>query len=159
VLGTSWSTRRTRRCTDFEVRQRHLEWAQDALARLHEHAARAQLSQKAIIQRATRILVETKSSQYFRYVAERGGFSFWLRRDVIRPRATLAHRPREPRRAMESAGPWTAPGFAHTSESAGGGSEKVLTAARGLRHPVASTAPRGLRWSLVSGHALVSPIL
>lgn len=69
---------------DFEVRQRRLERAQDALARLREHAARAKLNQKAIIQRATRILVETKSSQYFSYVAEKGGFSFWLRRDVYR---------------------------------------------------------------------------
>src|SRR5262249_8077001 len=40
--------------------------------------------QKAIIERTTRILVETKSTQYFSYVAEKGGFSFWLRRDVYR---------------------------------------------------------------------------
>ena len=69
---------------DFEVRERRLERATQALARLREHAARVKLNQKAIIERTTRILVETKSAQYFSYVAEKGGFSFWLRRDVYR---------------------------------------------------------------------------
>ena len=36
------------------------------------------------MERATRILVEAKSAKYVGYVAERGFFSFWLRRDVYR---------------------------------------------------------------------------
>jgi transposase len=69
---------------DFEVRQRRLERSREALARLQKQAAKLKLSQKTIIERATRILVENKSTQYFSYVAEKSGFSFWLRRDVYR---------------------------------------------------------------------------
>lgn len=69
---------------DFEVRERRLERARTALAGLREQAARRKLSRQYLIQRATRILVESKAGQYFSYVAEQGSFIFWLRRDVYR---------------------------------------------------------------------------
>jgi transposase len=69
---------------DFEVRQRRLERSQEALLRLGEQAGKRKLSQKEITERATRILVENKASRYFSHVAEKGFFSFWLRRDEYR---------------------------------------------------------------------------
>jgi transposase len=69
---------------DFEVRERRLERSLEALGRLREQASARKLSQKQIVERATRILVENKSARYFAYLAEKGFFSFWLRRDVYR---------------------------------------------------------------------------
>jgi transposase len=69
---------------DFEVRQRRLERSQEALLRLREQAGKRKLSQKEITERATRILVENKAARYFSHLAEKGFFSFWLRRDEYR---------------------------------------------------------------------------
>lgn len=69
---------------DFEVRERRLERALEPLARLRQRAAKEKLPEKAIVERATRILVENKVAKYFNYSAERGFFSFWLRRDIYR---------------------------------------------------------------------------
>lgn len=69
---------------DFEVRERRLERALEGLQRLQQRASKEKLSQKAIVERATRILVEAKVAKYVGYVAERGFFNFWLRRDVYR---------------------------------------------------------------------------
>ena len=69
---------------DFEVRERRLERARDALAGLREQATKRKLGKEYLIQRATRILVENKAAQYFNYVADKGSFIFWLRRDVYR---------------------------------------------------------------------------
>lgn len=69
---------------DFEVRERRLERSLEALRRLRDHAAARKLSQKQIVERATRILVANKSAQYFAYLAEKGFFSFWLKRDLYR---------------------------------------------------------------------------
>jgi transposase len=63
---------------------RALERALEGLQRLRQRATKEKLSQKAIVERATRILVEAKVAKYFSYVVERGFFSFWLRRDVYR---------------------------------------------------------------------------
>ncbi|HET6346290.1 MAG TPA: IS1634 family transposase, partial [Myxococcota bacterium] len=71
---------------DFEVRERRLERSLEALRRLREQAAVRKLSQKQIMERATRILVEHKSAQYFGYLANKAFFSFWLKRDVYRRR-------------------------------------------------------------------------
>jgi len=69
---------------DFEVRERRLERALEALNRLRGRAPKEKLSAKALVERATRILVESKVAKYFSYTAERGFFSFWLRRDLYR---------------------------------------------------------------------------
>jgi transposase len=71
---------------DFEVRERRLERSLQALRRLREQAAARRLSQKQIVERATRILVENKSAQYFGYLADKAFFSFWLKRDLYRRR-------------------------------------------------------------------------
>ena len=69
---------------DLEVRERRLERALEALNRLRGRAPKEKLSEKALVERATRILVESKVAKYFSYTAERGFFSFWLRRDLYR---------------------------------------------------------------------------
>lgn len=69
---------------DYEVRERRLERAIEGLQRLRQRAPKEKLNEKAIVERATRILIEAKVAKYFAYVAERGFFSFWLRRDLYR---------------------------------------------------------------------------
>jgi len=69
---------------DFEVRERRLERTRDALAGLREQASQQKYSKETLIRRATRILVENKTSQYFSYVANKSSFIFWLRRDAYR---------------------------------------------------------------------------
>jgi len=69
---------------DFEVRALRMQKARDGLVVLRREAERKKLSTKTIIQRATRVLVEAKASQYFAYVADKGYFIFWPRHDIYR---------------------------------------------------------------------------
>jgi len=69
---------------DFEVRDRRLRRALEALWRLHERAPKEYLSEREIVSRATRILVESKVGKLFEYQAGFGSFRFWLRRDLYR---------------------------------------------------------------------------
>jgi transposase len=72
---------------DFEVRWRRLERSLAALAKLRGQAAgrkKKKLSDKQIVERATRILVANKSAGYFTFGAEKGSFSFRLKRDEYR---------------------------------------------------------------------------
>jgi transposase len=63
---------------DRLVRARRLERTRSDLRLLQGRAAK--LKRRAIIERATRILAEHKTSQYFGYLADDGGLSFWLER-------------------------------------------------------------------------------
>jgi transposase len=69
---------------DFEVRDRRLRRALDDLWRLHERAPRERLSERAIVTRATKILIESKVGNLFSYEAGVGRFDFRLRRDLYR---------------------------------------------------------------------------
>lgn len=69
---------------DFEVRDRRLRRALEALWRLHERAPKERLGERAIVTRATRILLESKVGKLFDYEAASGRFRFWLRRDLYR---------------------------------------------------------------------------
>ena len=63
---------------DRLVRARRLERTRSDLRQLQARAA--PLKRRTLIERATRILAEHKTSQYFGYLAGDGGFSFWLER-------------------------------------------------------------------------------
>ena len=63
---------------DRLVRTRRLERTRSDLRQLQARAAK--LKRRTIIERATRILAEHKTSQYFGYLAGDGGLSFWLER-------------------------------------------------------------------------------
>jgi len=63
---------------DRLVRARRLERTRNDLRQLQARAAK--LKRRTLIERATRILAEHKTSQYFGYLAGDGGLSFWLER-------------------------------------------------------------------------------
>jgi hypothetical protein len=69
---------------DFEVRRRRLKRSRERLIRPRAQAAKRRLGPKRIIEQATRILTRYKTIRYFSYVADKGVFIFWLRRDVYR---------------------------------------------------------------------------
>lgn len=69
---------------DFEVRDRRLQRALVPLKKLHERAFKEKLAQRAIVERATRILSESKVGKFFTYEADKGRFDFRLRRDLYR---------------------------------------------------------------------------
>jgi transposase len=69
---------------DFEVRDRRLRRALEDLWRLHERAPKERLGERALVTRATRILVESKVAKFFDYETGPGRFNFWLRRDLYR---------------------------------------------------------------------------
>jgi hypothetical protein len=66
------------------VRARRLERTRSDLRRLQSQAGR--LKRRTLIERATRILADHKTSQYIGYLAGDGGFSFWLERAHYRRR-------------------------------------------------------------------------
>ncbi len=74
---------------DFEVRDRRLRRVLEPLQRLHQRAWEEQLSERAIVARATRILAESKVGKYFSYDAGPGRFDFRLRRDLYRKERNL----------------------------------------------------------------------
>ncbi len=89
---TRWRLVRSRRESDSIARQRSLKDRGEAHT---EGGARGSAARTAAppadkrdcfcaIELATRILVANKSAQYFSYVANKGDFSFWLRRDIYR---------------------------------------------------------------------------
>jgi hypothetical protein len=59
---------------DFEVRRRRLERSQERLIRLRAQTAKQRLGAKRIIEQATRILTQCKTTPYFSYVADKGVF-------------------------------------------------------------------------------------
>ena len=63
---------------DRLVRARRLERTRSDLRHLQARAAK--LKRRTLIERATRILAEHKTSQYFSYLALDGSLSFWLER-------------------------------------------------------------------------------
>jgi transposase len=63
---------------DRLVRARRLQRTRSDLRQLQARAAK--LKRRSLIERATRILAEHKTSQYFGYLAADGGLSFWLER-------------------------------------------------------------------------------
>ncbi len=69
---------------DYEVRARRIRRAADELQVLRRRAPKEKLSQRALVERATRILVQHKAAKYFSYHAASGIFTFGLRRDVLR---------------------------------------------------------------------------
>ncbi len=69
---------------DDEVRARRIRRALEELQVLRRRAPKEQLSQRAIVERATRILVQHKAAKYFSYHAASASFTFWLRRDILR---------------------------------------------------------------------------
>ena len=69
---------------DFEVRDRRLRRALEPLRRLRERAPKEYLSEREIVARANRILVESKVGKLFNYEVGFGSFRFWLRRDLYR---------------------------------------------------------------------------
>ncbi len=69
---------------DYEVRVRRIRRALAELQVLRRRAPKEKLSQRAIVARATRILVQHKAAKYFSYQAASGVFTFRLDRDVYR---------------------------------------------------------------------------
>ncbi len=69
---------------DFEVRDRRLRRALVPLRKLHERAGKEKLAERSIVERATRILTESKVGKYFVYAAGPGRFDFRLRRNLYR---------------------------------------------------------------------------
>ncbi len=67
---------------DYEVRARRIRRALDDLQLLRRRAPQEKLSERALVERATRILVQHKAAKYFSYHAAAG--TCWLRRDVYR---------------------------------------------------------------------------
>jgi transposase len=67
---------------DRLVRARRLQRTRNDLRLLQARAAK--LKRRTIIERATRILAEHKTTQYFGYLAGDGGLSFWLERSHYR---------------------------------------------------------------------------
>jgi len=69
---------------DYQVRARRIRRALDDLQVLRRRAPKENLSERALVERATRILVQHKAAKFFRYQAASGIFTCWLRRDVYR---------------------------------------------------------------------------
>ncbi len=74
---------------DFEVRDRRLRRVLEPLQRLHKRASKENLAERAIVERATRVLAESKVGKYFAYAAGTGRFDFRLRRDLYRRERNL----------------------------------------------------------------------
>ncbi len=69
---------------DDEVRTRRIRRAGEELQVLRRRAPKEHLSERALVERATRILVQHKAAKYFTYQAGAGAFTFSLRREVVR---------------------------------------------------------------------------
>ncbi len=63
---------------DHQVRSRRIRRASEELQVLRRRAPKEHLSQRALVERATRILVQHKAAKYVAYQAVAGSFTFWL---------------------------------------------------------------------------------